>query len=118
MYNPLHLIEATAIESFVTLTGNHRFFSRVVAEIERIEQSMPESTGVEKRAKFLAEAHIIFDDLVIPIGETILRLFLELGVIYVAAQFPVFAVAAGVAENRLEALISADIQERTDGTLK
>lgn len=118
MYNPLQLIEASAIESFVTLTGNHRFFSRVVAEIERVEKSMPESTGPEKRAKFLAEAEIIFDDLVIPIGETILRLFLELGVIYLAAQAPGFVVVAGVLETNLDQMLSDDIQKRTDGTLK
>jgi hypothetical protein len=118
MYNPLQLIEASAIESFVTLTGNHRFFSRVVAEIERIERSMPHSTGPEKRAKFLAEAHIIFDDLVIPIGETILRLFLELGVVYLAAQVPALAVVAGVAEASVDKMLSEDIQARTDGALK
>jgi hypothetical protein len=118
MYNPLQLIEASAIESFVTLTGNHRFFSRVVAEIQRLEDSMPHATGVEKRAKFLAEAHIIFDDLVIPIGETILRLFLELGVVYIAAQVPVLAVPVGVLEASLEDVISTDIQHRTDGALK
>ena len=118
MYNPLQLIEASAIESFVTLTGNHRFFSRVVAEIERIEQTMPHSTGVEKRARFLAEAHIIFDDLLIPIGETILRLFLELGVIYLSAQAPGFAVVAVALESSVDQMISDDIQARTDGALK
>lgn len=78
-------IEQTAITAFVSLIGHGEIFSRMLAEIKRTNETLPDATGAEKRHKVLADLEIIFDDLVVPVGESILRLLLELGVAYLKA---------------------------------
>ena len=79
-------LETNAITTFVSLIDNTDIFHRIIAEIKRVNDSMPHATGKEKRARVLADAAIIFDDLIEPIAENTLRLLLELGVMYLKAQ--------------------------------
>jgi hypothetical protein len=73
-------VEQNAIATTLDLIHSH-VFHRICEEIKRVDASMPHATGADKRAKFLAECKIIFDDLVEPIGENVLRLLLEIGLI-------------------------------------
>lgn len=79
-------LEQTAIMALVDLWGHGGLFHRVMAEIERTNAAMPDATGAEKRKQFLADCKIIFDDLVVPVGERVLRKLLELGLDYLEAQ--------------------------------
>jgi len=79
-------IRQTAIQSLITLFGQGDLFSRVVAEIKRTNETMPDATGADKRHKVLADFEIIFNDIIEPVGESVLRLLLELGVAYLKAQ--------------------------------
>ncbi|MGZ5053326.1 MAG: hypothetical protein ACXWAT_00125 [Methylobacter sp.] len=79
-------IEQTAIITFVELIGNGDIFHRIKDEIERTNAAMPDADGADKRAKVLADAKIIFDDLAVPVAEPILNLLIELGVSYLKAQ--------------------------------
>lgn len=82
----LNKIEGTAISTFIAITGNGDIFHRICAEIQRVEATMPNATGKDKRAKFLAECEIVFDDLIEPIAESVLRLLLELGLIWLRSR--------------------------------
>ena len=99
-------ITATAISTFIDLLGHGNVFSRIVAEIERTNAAMPDTTGSDKRAKVLADIGIIFDDLVEPIANNILNLLIELGVAYLKAINPVIGDVAGqigdVIEEKIE----------------
>lgn len=79
-------ITQTAITTFVTLIGTGDIFTRIKNEIQRTNESMPDATGADKRAKVLADLKIIFDDLVVPVGESILNLLIELGVAYLKSS--------------------------------
>lgn len=72
----------TAVKSFVTVTGQGLTFRRVLDQINRINKEMPDNTGKEKRAQFLADCTIIFDEMVVPFTESFLRGMLELAIIY------------------------------------
>lgn len=76
-------IEQAAISSFVDLIGHGDIFTRIVDEIHRTNASMPDATGADKRHKVLADLDIIFKDLIVPVGESVLRMLLELGVAYI-----------------------------------
>lgn len=79
-------IEPTAIEAFVSLIADQSIFTRILAEIQRINAALPDGTAAEKRARFMADVKVIFDDLLIPVGENTLRILLELGVLYLKAM--------------------------------
>jgi hypothetical protein len=78
--------EQAAITSLVTVFGHGAIFSRIVDEIKRTNEAMPNATGTDKRHKVLADCKIIFDDFVIPVAERTIRLLLELGLRYLEAQ--------------------------------
>jgi len=84
--NILSNIEQTAIRSFVELVGHGDLFSRVLAEVKRTNKTMPDATGKEKRNKVFANFKIIFDDVVEPVCESILRMLLELAVNFLKAK--------------------------------
>lgn len=77
-------LEIGAIQTVITLMGRGNIFSRVKAELQRVEAAMPAATGHEKRAKFIAECEIIFTDLVQPLVEAELRILLEFGLKFLA----------------------------------
>lgn len=79
-------VEQTAISSLVDLLGHGDIFPRVISEIERANESMPNATGADKRHKVLADFEIIFNDLIEPVGESVLRMLLELGVAWIQHQ--------------------------------
>jgi hypothetical protein len=81
--NILTSIEQTAISTLVDLLGHGSIFSRIVSEIERTNADLPDATGADKRHKVMVDLEIIFDDLIEPICESILRVLLELAVTYV-----------------------------------
>lgn len=80
------MIIQTAITAFVTLIGQDGIFTRIMDEIERTNERMPDSTGEEKRAQVLADIKIIFDDLIAPVAKSVVNLLIELGVAYVKAK--------------------------------
>jgi len=73
----------TAITSFTTLIGHGNLFARVKAEVERTNAAIPDANGVEKKKKVLADLKIIFEDVLEPVGLSILHLLIELAVHYV-----------------------------------
>ena len=79
-------ITQVVISTFADLIGQGDIFTRIVKEIERVNETMPNGTGADKRHKVLADLEIIFDDLIKPVAESVLRLLLELGVAWVKAQ--------------------------------
>jgi len=79
-------LEQTAIMDLVELWGHGNIFYRIMDEIKRTNAAMPNATGTDKRHKFLAGCKIIFDDLVEPVGEHVLRKLLELGIDYLEAR--------------------------------
>lgn len=81
-----HQLEAGAIETIITLLGQGAIFHRVVDEIRRVEEANPGAKGKEKRAIFLKECGIIFDDLIVPIIEAELRILLEIGLKFLAIK--------------------------------
>jgi len=78
-------IEQGTIEAIVTLMGQEKIFHRVVGQIQRTEEALPGAPGKAKRAHFLEQCAIIFDELVIPILEEDLRILLQFGLKYLAA---------------------------------
>ena len=78
-----------SISSVMTVMGHGDYFHRVVDHVGRIEAEMPESTGKEKRAKFLAQFWIVLNDilviLVVPFGEAVMRQLLEMALAYINA---------------------------------
>lgn len=79
-------IVQVAITSFVSIIGHGEIFVRIKDEIQRVNDRMPDSTGAEKRAQFLADFKIIFDDLVVPVAGSVLNLLIELGVAWLKVQ--------------------------------
>jgi hypothetical protein len=79
-------IEATAITSFVTLLGHGDIFSRILAECRRVNNTHPNVTGADKRHIVLMDLNIIFEDLVVPVAESVIRLLLELAVAWLKRQ--------------------------------
>jgi hypothetical protein len=84
-----------AIDTLIFLTGKSGEFKRVCAEIERVNQSMPNAIGDDKFKKVKADAAIIFDDLVVPLLKRELNMLIELGVFYLTLQNPVAGEIAG-----------------------
>ena len=95
------------IEALVHLDGNGDLFSRVLGELKRIDKTMPNATGKEKLAKFEADAVIIFDDLVLPIGGYILNSLIDLGLLYLRGTNPLAAIMASQIAPQIESSISS-----------
>jgi hypothetical protein len=72
-----------AISAFVGVLGHGEIFTRIISEIERTNEGMPNATGADKRHKVLADLGIILEDTLESIGENILRILLELAVAWV-----------------------------------
>lgn len=76
----------TAITTFVMLIGKADLFERIKNRIELANAAMPDATGADKRHKVLADLEIIFEDLIEPIAESVIRMLLELGVVWLKNQ--------------------------------
>jgi hypothetical protein len=77
--------EATAITTVIQLIHGD-VFHRIVDEMKRVNESHPHATGADKRAIVIADAKIIFDDLIEPVAESVIRLLIEIGMVYLKAQ--------------------------------
>ena len=75
-----------SILAVVSVLGKGDIFPRVMDQIERVNEKMPDNTGEEKRAQFYADCEIIFDELVKPIARQMLNFLLEAALIYLSAQ--------------------------------
>lgn len=86
----IHTAEQAAITTVMNVMGHGDYFHRIVDHVERIEASMPEATGKEKRAKFFAEFWVVLDDvleiLVIPFAESVIRMLLEMALAYAGSK--------------------------------
>ncbi|MGZ5029022.1 MAG: hypothetical protein ACXWAT_00975 [Methylobacter sp.] len=90
----LKTAEITALTGTVAVLKDTSIYDRIVAEIKRNNEAMPGATNTEKRAKVLADFEIIFkdifDELVIPVGEQVIKkLFealLEMAVVAIEAE--------------------------------
>ena len=71
-------IEKGIILSLMNFKGYGEMFPRVVSAMKRVHKEMPEATGKEKKAKLLAEWHIIFDDIIVPIGTDVINFLIDL----------------------------------------
>ena len=90
------------ITALVTYTGYGTIFPRLVAELQRIDDTMPSATGAEKLAKFEADAKIIFDDGVLPIGTYIFHTLLNLGLVYLRGVNPTVGAIATAVETSMD----------------
>ena len=79
-------VKSAAIIELITVLGHGEIFTRVLDEIKRTNAAIPNATGADKRHKVLADAEIIFTDVVEPVGEAVLRLLIELAVAYLKVQ--------------------------------
>jgi len=77
-------VKRTAISTVIDLISGH-VFTRIVDEMRRVNKAMPHATGANKRAIVIADCKIIFDDLVYPVSESVVRLLIEVGMIYLRA---------------------------------
>lgn len=76
-------IKKSAITTLVTVLGQEMSFKRIKAEIERANSDMPNAAGKDKRHRVMNNLKVIFDDLVEPIAESVIRLLIELAVAYI-----------------------------------
>jgi hypothetical protein len=80
----------TIVQSLITalmgVLGQGDTFPRMVAEIQRVNEAMPDTTGAEKKAQVLADLEIIFDDLIVPIATRTVNLLIEVALVYLASQ--------------------------------
>lgn len=97
----------TVLQSMITalthFLGWGDIFSRVVAELERVDKTMPHATGKEKLARFEADCEEIFDHGVLPMAGFLFNTLVDLGLLYLRGTNPV---AAGVASQIAPALES------------
>jgi len=107
-------IEQTAISTFVDVIGHGDIFYRVIKEIERTNESMPDSTGEEKRKKVLKDIEIIFDDLLEPIAKSVINLLIELAVAYVSALNPLLEPVADSIGKEIESEIKQSKSTRNN----
>jgi hypothetical protein len=80
----------TIVQSLITalmgVIGQGDTFPRMVDEIRRVNERLPDSTGAEKKAQVLADLEIIFDDLIVPIATRTVNLLIEVALVYLASQ--------------------------------
>jgi hypothetical protein len=93
---------AVALKTFVKIWGKGALFTRVVDEVKRANETMPNVTGDDKFKMVFADLKIIFNDLVKPIGTSVLKTLIELGVQYVKLQNPLAGEVVGVVANAVE----------------
>lgn len=101
-------IEAIAISSFVDILGHGSIFTRIVDEIHRANEALPDASGKDKMNRVVADLEIIFADLVEPVAKRVLNLLIELGVSYLAALNPIAGQVASAVAGMAEAKINGD----------
>ena len=89
-------VKQTTITSLVSVLGHGEIFSRVTAEIQRANTALPNATGADKKARVEADLKIIFNDVVLPVGKSVMNLLIELGVAWVSLNQPELAIPAKV----------------------
>lgn len=92
---------AVALKTFIKIWGKGALFTRVVDEVKRANATMPSVTGDDKFKIVFADLKIIFNDLK-PIGTSVLKTLIELGVQYVKLQNPLAGEVVGVVANAVE----------------
>ena len=102
-----HLIHALA-----SYQGWGSIFHRTVAEIQRVNEKMPDATGAEKKAQFLADCKIIGIDVLLPMGGFLLNALIDLGLLYLAAQNPVIGAMAAKVVPGIEAAVMSNIDAK------
>lgn len=71
-----------AISTAMLTLGQHGTFKRVVAEVERANERMPDVKGADKRKIVVEELKIIFDDVVVPFATFFLHFLIEAALVY------------------------------------
>lgn len=97
-------VKQTALDAFIAVWNHGHLVPRVIAEIKRVNASMPHATGKEKRARVFADWEIIFDDLIEPVGEHVIRLLIEIGLEYLKIAYPAAAPIAVALGEGIEEL--------------
>jgi hypothetical protein len=100
-------VKQTALQALVAVLDNGNLFPRIMAEIKRANTSMPNATGEDKRKKVLKDLDIIFDDLVVPVGKSVINLLLEIGVAYLTVTNPTAGIAANIVATSIEQNITS-----------
>ena len=96
---------AVALKTFVKIWGKGALFTRVVDEVKRANETMPNVTGDDKFKMVFADLKIIFNDLK-PVATSVLKTLIELGVQYVKLQNPLVGEVVGVVANVVEVKIN------------
>ena len=99
-------VRNTIITSLVSFDGYGKEFAQIQADLARIDKAMPHATGAEKLAKFEADAKIIFDEAILPVGGRVLNALLNLALIYLHGVNPGAAMVADVLAPGVEAGIT------------
>jgi hypothetical protein len=81
-------VKHSVIGTVIELVNGH-VFTRICAEMKRVQEQYPalpgetkQQHGKRKRDQVIADCNIIFTDLVEPVGEGIIRLLIEMGMMY------------------------------------
>jgi len=99
-------VRNSIIDALVHFDGYGAIFPRVLSELQRIDKAMPHATGAEKLAKFEADAVVIFEDGILPVGSYLCNALLNLGLIYLKGVNPV----AGAVVSTAAPSIMSDIE--------
>ena len=75
-----------ALKTCMGALGHDGVFQRVIAEVHRVNASMPDATGEQKKQKVIADAKIIFTDLVVPVAGQFLNYLIEAAVLYIGSS--------------------------------
>ena len=98
----LDAVRNSLIEALVHFDGYGAIFPRIVADLQRIDDTMPHATGAEKLAKFEADCKVIFDDGVLPIGTYVFHALVNLGLLYLRGVSPALGAIATAIEAEID----------------
>lgn len=99
-------VRNSLITALVHFDGYGKIFPQIVGELSRIDKLMPNGTKEEKLEKFEADAKIIFDDIVLPIGGYVFNALIGLGLIYLRGINPVAADVADSVGHGIQAAVT------------
>jgi hypothetical protein len=79
-------LQKAAIQGVITTAmyavGQGGTFKRVISEVQRANEQMPNATGQDKRNKVVADLKIIFADFVVPLATYFIHFLIEAALVY------------------------------------
>ncbi len=103
-----------AIKALMITLGHGDVFPRVIAEIQRVNKAMPGAEGEDKKKRVIADAKIIFDDLVVPVVGQTLNFLIEAALVYLSTQNPVAGAVASAVVPGIEAAVKEQVNSQIE----